>query len=89
MGVLAVVAAASLDRGLLDPDGFLGPAWLRLPLLLLAAFAADLLPRTLWASRFRPRLMPAMMRARIREHWTRDRMHADHRGVPGGDPPMG
>ena len=74
MSVLALVAAASLDRGLLDPDGFLGPAWVRLPLLLAGAFAADLLPRTLWASKFRPRLMPAMMRTRIREHWTRERL---------------
>ncbi len=73
MTVLAIAAAASLGRGLADPDGFLGPAWVRLPLLIAGAFAADLVPRTVWASRFRPRLMPDMMRARIREHWTRDR----------------
>ena len=35
MGVLAVVAALSLDKQLADPEGFLGPSWLRLPLLLL------------------------------------------------------
>lgn len=73
MSLLAVLAAVHLGRGLADPDGFLGPAWVRLPMLIAGAFAADLLPRTLWASRFRPRLMPEMMRARIREHWTRER----------------
>lgn len=73
MAALAVGAAVHLDRGLADPDGFLGPAWVRLPMLIAGAFAADLVPRTLWASRFRPRLMPTMMRERIREHWTRDR----------------
>jgi PAP2 superfamily len=73
MSLLAILAAWHLDRGLADPDGFLGPAWVRLPMLVGGAFAADLLPRTLWASRFRPKLMPEMMRARIREHWTRDR----------------
>jgi hypothetical protein len=73
MSALALTAALSLGRGLADPDGFLGPAWVRLPLLIAGAFAADLLPRTLWASRFRPRLMPEMMRTRIREHWNRER----------------
>ncbi|MEZ5093217.1 phosphatase PAP2 family protein [Nocardioides sp.] len=73
MGALALLAATHLGRGLADPDGFLGPAWVRLPMLIAGAFAADLIPRTLWASRFRPRLMPEMMRARIRQHWTRER----------------
>ncbi len=73
MSALAVGAAVYLDRGLADPDGFLGPAWVRLPMLIAGAFAVDLVPRTLWASRFRPRLMPAMMRERIREHWNRER----------------
>ena len=45
MGVLAVVAAVSLDKRLVDPDGFLGPSWLRLPLLLGSAPSSlDLLP---------------------------------------------
>lgn len=74
MGVLAVAAAVSLGEGLLDPDGFLGPAWVRLPLLLSAAFFVDLVPRTLWSSRFRPREMPGLMKERLRSHWTRDRV---------------
>ena len=42
------LAAFTLDRPLVDPEGFLGPSWLRLPLLVLGAFLLDLLPRTLW-----------------------------------------
>jgi hypothetical protein len=49
MGLLAAVAAFTLDRRLVDPEGFLGPSWLRLPLLVLGAFMLDMLPRTLWA----------------------------------------
>ena len=74
MGALAVTAAITLDRPLVDPEGFLGPSWLRLPLLVAGAFLLDLLPRTLWASRMKPALMPAIVRARIRTHWDRERI---------------
>ncbi len=74
MGVLAIVAVLSLGRSLVDPDGFLGPSWARLPLLVGGAFLVDLLPRTLWVSRLRPRAMPAAFRDRVRTHWSRDRI---------------
>jgi hypothetical protein len=74
MVVLAVTAAISLDKRLVDPEGFLGPSWLRLPLLLSAAFALDLVPRTLWLSKFKPAAMPAVFMARVRTHWTRERL---------------
>jgi uncharacterized membrane protein (DUF485 family) len=75
MGGLAVLVASIYDRRLLDPEGsFLGPSWLRLPLLLLGAVLLDLLPRTLWLSRFKPALMPDLVRERVRTHWTKDRM---------------
>jgi hypothetical protein len=74
MGALAVITALALDKSLADPDGFLGPSWLRLPMLVGGAFLADLLPRTLWLSRFRPAAMPAIFRARVRSHWTRERV---------------
>ena len=73
MGGLALTAAISLDRSLVDPEGFLGPSWLRLPLLLTGAFALDLVPRTLWLSKFKPAAMPAIFMARVRTHWTRER----------------
>ena len=74
MGALAILAAALLDKSLADPDGFLGPSWARLPLLVGGAFLADLLPRTLWKSRMHPREMPGVFRERVRTHWTRERV---------------
>jgi hypothetical protein len=74
MGVLALVLGILSSHPLIDPDGFLGPGWLRLPLLLALAFGLDLVPRTLWLSRLRPARMRAVWQARVREHWTRPRM---------------
>jgi hypothetical protein len=73
MGGLAVTAAIALDKRLIDPEGFLGPSWLRLPLLVTGALTLDLLPRTLWLSRFKPAAMPELVRSRLRTHWTRER----------------
>jgi len=74
MGVLAIVTALALEKPLADPDGFLGPSWLRLPLIVGGAFLVDLLPRTLWLSRCRPRAMPDVFLARVRTHWSRERV---------------
>ena len=74
MGVLAVITAVSIGRPLLDPEGFLGPAWLRLPLLLFGAFLLDVLPRTIWLSRMNPAAIPGLVRDRVRFHWTRERL---------------
>lgn len=74
MGLLAVLVAWSLDKSLADPDGFLGPAWVRLPLLVGLAFVADVVPRALWSARFRPRQVPEKVRERLRTHWTRERV---------------
>jgi hypothetical protein len=73
MGLLAVVAAISLDKRLVDPEGFLGPSWLRLPIIVSAAFALDLVPRTVWVSKFKPVDMPGVFMTRVRTHWTRER----------------
>jgi hypothetical protein len=74
MGILAVLTALIFGHPLVDPDGFLGPSWLRLPLLLALAFGIDLVPRTLWVSRLRPSRMRVVWRARVKQHWTRPRM---------------
>ena len=75
MGAAAILVAVAYDKRLIDPEGsFLGPSWLRLPLLLLGALALDMLPRTLWLSRGRPRLMPAVVRERWATHWSRERL---------------
>src|ERR1700712_3022136 len=74
MSALAIICSRSLGYPLRDPDSFLGPAWVRLPLLVLLAFFADLLPRTLWRSRGNPQEFKATARLLVREHWTRDRI---------------
>ena len=58
MGVLAVLGAVIFDAKLVDPDGFIGPSYLRLPTVVALGFAIDLIPRTLWVSRLNPRRMP-------------------------------
>ena len=74
MGALAILVAVIYDKRLIDPEGsFLGPSWARLPILLGAALLLDLLPRTLWYSRMKPRLMPAIIGDRWRTHWNRER----------------
>ena len=74
MGALAVITGQSLGYPLRDPDGFLGPAWVRLPMLIIGAFVIDILPRTLWRSRGRLGAFRDEARLLIREHWTRDRI---------------
>lgn len=74
MGLLALVTAAALDKRLVDPEGFLGPSWLRLPLLVFGALLLDMLPRTLWYSRLHPRKMWPIVTERWHSHWNRERM---------------
>ncbi|MDQ6642693.1 MAG: phosphatase PAP2 family protein [Actinomycetota bacterium] len=74
LAVLAVICSVSLGYPLRDPDGFLGPSWVRLPLLVLLAFFADLIPRTLWRARLQPAELRTHARLIVREHWTRDRI---------------
>ncbi len=74
MGFLAIVAAISLDKRLADPDGFLGPAWVRLPMLLAGAFVMDMLPRVVTSLRPPRRKLKELILERIAEHWTRERI---------------
>jgi hypothetical protein len=73
-GVLAVVASQALGLPIRDPEGFLGPSWIRLPLLCLGAFLADVVPRSLWRARRDPRRFMIEARTIIDEHWTRERI---------------
>lgn len=73
-GVLAVVASQSLGLPIRDPEGFLGPAWIRLPLLVLGAFLADVVPRALWRSRGKLGLFREEARTIVHEHWTSERI---------------
>ncbi len=71
---LAIFTAVQLDRRLLDPEGsFLGPSYIRLPLLLIGALLLDLLPLTLWRARGRPSRVAPVVRQRLKTHWTKER----------------
>jgi membrane-associated phospholipid phosphatase len=74
MGIAAVSVSVAIGEGLKDPDGSLGPSWVRLPLMLLGAFVVDVLPRSLWLSRHRMRSFGTQARTLIVEHWTRERV---------------
>ncbi|MDH2414200.1 phosphatase PAP2 family protein [Nocardioides sp. CER19] len=75
IGIAAIVVSVVTGKPLIDPEGsFLGPTWMRLPLLLMAALALDLVPRTLWDSKFKPTLWRSIAAHRLRTHWNRERL---------------
>src|SRR3712207_4353308 len=74
MGAVAVIASWVLGHSLHDPDGFLGPVWVRLPVMVLAAFLVDVVPRSLWRSRAQIGSWWPEVKATVREHWTRGRV---------------
>lgn len=74
MSALAVLTAISLDKTVVDPEGFLGPAYTRVPLLILGALLLDMLPRSLWYGRGRPVAMWQVVRERWDSHWNRERI---------------
>jgi hypothetical protein len=74
MGAVAIITAQVTDVPLRDPDGFLGPAWVRLPAMVLIAFVADILPRSLWRARSDLSTVREQAAALLRQHWTRERV---------------
>lgn len=48
---LAVVGSRILDLSLRDPDGWLGPSWVRMPVIVGLGIIVDVLPRLLWRLR--------------------------------------
>ena len=73
MGGLSVAAAWVLDLPLRDPDGTFGPSWVRLPLIVLGCFLADVLPRGIYRARGVRGMWPHA-RAVFHERWTRARV---------------
>ena len=74
MAAWAVIEAAVLHKKLVDPEGsFLGPSYIRLPILLLGALLLDLLPLTIWSSWRAPKAIPSIVRNRLHTHWNRER----------------
>jgi PAP2 superfamily len=74
MGLLAVVTSLIIDKRLVDPDGFLGPSWVRLPGMLVGAFLIDIVPRVIWAAGTNRAQMREVARERVRTHWNRERI---------------
>jgi membrane-associated phospholipid phosphatase len=72
LATTTLVMAWIYDLPVRDPDSVAGPTYLRLPLILLAAFLADVVPRTLWRARG-----PLELRARFVEV-VRQRWHLAH-----------
>jgi len=76
-GVAAVVASAAVGIRLRDPDGFLGPSYVRLPVLVLGFLLTDLVPRVLsavWAARGTGASRAAAVAAVVAERLTRRRL---------------
>jgi hypothetical protein len=69
-GIAAVtlVMAWVYDLPVRDPDSVAGPTYFRLPVILLAAFLLDVLPRALWRSRT-PLQLSTNFRSVVRERW--------------------
>lgn len=74
MAALAIIASRILGYPLRDPDGFLGPAWIRLPLLVVMGFGVDLVPRTIFRARANPMRFKTEFVRIFREHWTPERI---------------
>ena len=72
-GGLAMAGAAALGLPLRDPDGFLGPGWLRLPLIVVTCLLLDITPRALWRARG-VRGLARTFRAVAGERWPRGRL---------------
>jgi membrane-associated phospholipid phosphatase len=75
VGTAAFVAVATLviawvyDLPIRDPDSAVGPAYIWVPVVLVAAFLTDVLPRSLWRARNPLRLPRAAVEV-VRERWT-------------------
>ncbi len=74
IGITAIVASQRLGIGLKDPEGFLGPAYVRLPLIGLAFFAIGVVPQAIMRTGVRPisnlKSLPSAMRGIVRDEWT-------------------
>lgn len=67
--VLAVGTALALDLPLRDPDGIAGPAYVRLPAIVIAFFVADVVPRALLRNRGLSGYRGVLSEV-VRERWT-------------------
>ncbi len=73
VGLLAWVASYRLNIPLRDPDGLAGPSYIRLPLIVLLFFLADVVPRALITNRGFRNFVPSF-KSYTRQRWTRSRI---------------
>ncbi|QLQ11260.1 MAG: phosphatase PAP2 family protein [Nocardioidaceae bacterium] len=67
----AFIVAWVYDLPLRDPDdGIAGPAYVRLPLIVVAALLADIVPRAIWRARRTPSAIGNQLGAVVTERWT-------------------
>lgn len=78
--VMMVVTAGIVGLPIRDPDGFLGPSYVRLPLVALVFVAADVVPRAL-LRRPAPRELPGMLFRVLRERWSGPRLGVTAAGL--------
>ncbi|WP_344718139.1 phosphatase PAP2 family protein [Nesterenkonia halobia] len=74
VGVAAMVASAQVGVPMKDPDGFLGPAYVRLPLLALLIFATGIIPAALRRRSWRE--LPQGVIDVVRHEWSLYRVFA-------------
>lgn len=72
IGVAAVISSIYLDLPLKDPDGFLGPSYVRLPLLALLLFGGGLVLVALRRGGWKQ--LPTTMREVVRREWNLHRV---------------
>jgi len=73
VGLLTWIASYQLNIPLRDPDGLAGPSYIRLPLIVLLFFLADVVPRVLIRNRSFRNFVPSFKQY-TRERWTRSRI---------------
>jgi hypothetical protein len=67
-GAAAVICALYLGLPIRDPDGFLGPTYVRLPLIAALMLAVDVVPRALYRARSLADVPPSVVRV-LTERW--------------------
>jgi membrane-associated phospholipid phosphatase len=78
--VLMVLTAMVTGLPLRDPEGFLGPSYVRLPLTVIGVMAADVIPRVL-LQRPAVRNLPQVTRKVFQQRWTGHRMSVAAAGL--------
>jgi hypothetical protein len=71
LAVVAILVAVIYGLPLRDPDGVFGPTYIRLPLILVLVFLADVLPRVIARTRH-VASMPAQFTSVVKERWPLD-----------------